>query len=413
MTTDSSISARSSGRPIHVGLWFDYGLKYSGGLNYFRNLLHAVHAAQAPDVRTTLFIGRDLPPELAQQFSRITRVVTLDLLTRGTRAWFVHRSLYRSLRWQVCVERELRRHEVDIVSHPSMVERLTNRFKLISWIQDFQYLHLPELFPHVDPTRRTRELKGIHRHSHALVVSSRAAYKDFQCVMGQDLPARTHVLPFVSQLHVEPHDAARAEALLKKHGVPERYILLPNQFWAHKNHLRAFEAVARLKREGVAVSLVCTGWMRDPNHSPASTAEALRVIETEHLEDQVHLLGSIDYADVLGLMRGCVAVLNPSLFEGWSSSVEESKSLGKPALLSDLPVHREQAHPDARYFDPRSVEHIAAVLREAWETLPHGAAPDREAAAKQSLAQRTCEFGQRYLDIVREVAGRPSHEITG
>jgi len=389
---------------IHIGFWFDYGLKYAGGLNYFRNLLYAIHAARPTDVRTSLFIGKDLPDQLEHEFARLTRVVKLDLLTRGTRQWFAHRLLYRSVRSQIFVERELRKHDVDILSHPSMVERLSRQFKLISWIPDFQYVHLPELFPQVDPAKRNRAIAHIHRHSGALVVSSQHAFRDFEAVMGQQKPGRTHVLPFVSQLHLGDVDVDITKALLDKYALPDRYLFLPNQFWVHKNHRRTFEAVALLKQEGIYVTLVCTGWMRDPNHASTSSDGALGVIEREGLQQQVRLLGSIDYADVIGLMRGCVAVVNPSLFEGWSSSVEESRSIGKPAILSDIPVHREQAHPAADYFDPHSVPEIAKALGNAWQSLPHGVSMVNEAQAQDALHRRTSEFGRRYLDIARAVA---------
>ncbi len=45
---------------------------------------------------------------------------------------------------------------------------------------------------------------------------------------------------------------------------------------------------------------------------------------------------------MLVLLAHAVAVINPSRFEGWSSSVEEAKALGKPLIVSDIPVHREQ-----------------------------------------------------------------------
>ncbi|MFG6415755.1 glycosyltransferase family 4 protein [Roseateles sp. DC23W] len=405
MTVSTPVSA-SSQEPLHVGFWFDFGLAYAGGLNYFRNLLHALHAARPAHVRVTLFIGKDIPDRLLAEFQTVTEVVQLDILTRGTVPWFFHRLAYRGLRWQVFVERELRRHDVDVVSHPSMVERLSPRFRLISWIPDFQYLHLPHLFPGLNVERRSADLRALHRHSDAVVVSSLDAHKDFAQVMGVADPARTHVLPFVSQLHLGPTSAEATRALLDKHGLPERFFFLPNQFWAHKNHRAAFEAVAQLKREGLDVTLVCTGWIKDPNGNTLAD-DALRVREAQGLEQHVRLLGSIDYADVQGLMRACVAVVNPSFFEGWSSSVEESKSMGKPLIASDLAVHREQAHPHAAYFDPKDPSALAALMRQAWQSLPGGVDEPAEATARIALHRRTVEFGQRYLQILRTVADAP------
>ena len=400
-----TIASKASAPAIHVGFWFDYGLKYAGGLNYFRNLLYAVRQTRTDDIRVTLFIGKDLPSALAEDFRQLAEVVKLDMLTRGTVPWFFHRLAYRALRSQLFVERILRHHKVHVVSHPSMVERLSREFRLISWIPDFQYLHLPHLFPGLDVKQRSADLRALHCHSDTVVVSSQDAYKDFAQVMGTDRPVRTHVLPFVSQLHLGEATQEGIRALLGKYRLPQRYLFLPNQFWAHKNHRAAFQAVAQLKREGFDITLVCTGWIKDPNGNTLAD-ESLRVIEDEGLQNHVRLLGSIDYRDVLALMRASVAVVNPSYFEGWSSSVEEAKSIGKPLIASDLAVHREQAHPNALYFDPDDSSCLAAHMRHAWLTWPGGVSLEDETAAKKALERRTIEFGQRYINILREVCSR-------
>ena len=388
---------------IRVGFWFDYGLVYAGGLNYFRNLLHAIHVARQNDVKTLLFIGKDLPATLEREFTQVTEVVKLDLLTRGTATWFMHRSLYRSIRSQILVERILQKHRIDVVSHASMVERLSGNMKLISWIPDFQYLHLPQLFPGLDFDKRSDEIRAIHDSSDAVIVSSQDAMRDFASVVREPLPDRTYVLPFVSQTNA--HDqSADLESVLDKFKLPPRYFLLPNQFWEHKNHRAAFEAVAMLRRQDIETTLVCTGWMRDPRNPSSKPIDSLAFVEREALAHNVRLLGSIDYAEVLSLMRGSIAVLNPSFFEGWSSSVEEAKSMGKPVIVSDIPVHREQGHPQAHYFDPRDAAALAAVMKAAWENWPAGVHEESETTALEGLKRRTAEFGRRYVEIVRDVA---------
>jgi glycosyltransferase involved in cell wall biosynthesis len=66
---------------------------------------------------------------------------------------------------------------------------------------------------------------------------------------------------------------------------------------------------------------------------------------------------------VYALLRASLALVNPSQFEGWSTSVEEAKSFGVPMILSDLDVHREQAGGTASYFgvnDPAALaDHLS------------------------------------------------------
>ena len=60
-------------------------------------------------------------------------------------------------------------------------------------------------------------------------------------------------------------------------------------------------------------------------------------------------------------MQCCVALINPSTFEGWSTAVEEAKAIGTPMILSSLRVHKEQSDRVA-FFDPKSPEELANLL---------------------------------------------------
>ncbi len=67
---------------------------------------------------------------------------------------------------------------------------------------------------------------------------------------------------------------------------------------------------------------------------------------------------------VISLMRTCMALINPSFFEGWSSTVEEARALGVPMLLSDIAVHREQMESTAIYFNAADAAGLAGKLLE-------------------------------------------------
>jgi hypothetical protein len=110
----------------------------------------------------------------------------------------------------------------------------------------------------------------------------------------------------------------------------------------------------------------------------------------------------IDHADLFCLMRNCVSCLNPSLFEGWSTTVEEAKSMGKNMILSDIPVHREQNPPESIYFDHRNAEELAEILW--WKYNHHDGGPDYhlEAIARELLTERTIRFAETYQKIVLE-----------
>ena len=73
---------------------------------------------------------------------------------------------------------------------------------------------------------------------------------------------------------------------------------------------------------------------------------------------------------VYALLRATTALINPSRFEGWSTTVEEAKSFGVPMILSEIDVHREQAAGAARYFAVDDPAALAEHLSWIWQT--HG-----------------------------------------
>jgi hypothetical protein len=86
---------------------------------------------------------------------------------------------------------------------------------------------------------------------------------------------------------------------------------------------------------GNDICLVCTGYMND-RRNKTYINEIKEFIQINKLHKYIRLLGLVDYEDVFALIKFSEAVINPSLFEGWSSTVEECKSVKKHMILSDL-----------------------------------------------------------------------------
>jgi glycosyltransferase involved in cell wall biosynthesis len=152
-----------------------------------------------------------------------------------------------------------------------------------------------------------------------------------------------------------------------------------------------------LKGQGMALTVVCTGNTDDPRQ-PQHFAQLMARRDTLRLQDNFRVLGMVPYADMQGLMLHANAVINPSRFEGWSTTVEEAKSMGQHVVLSDLPVHREQAPPGARYFAVDDAHALANALRAA-HSRPVLNTQERPVLA--SYEDRLRAFGSAYLHIVR------------
>ena len=57
-----------------------------------------------------------------------------------------------------------------------------------------------------------------------------------------------------------------------------------------------------------------------------------------------------------------VGIINPSKFEGWSSSVEQAKSMGKKVILSNINIHKEQNPDRGVYFNADDNKKLANIL---------------------------------------------------
>jgi glycosyltransferase involved in cell wall biosynthesis len=205
------------------------------------------------------------------------------------------------------------------------------------------------------------------------------------------------VLRFVSAVQEQTAPTA-AQTLASAYQLPERYIFLPNQFWRHKNHDVVVEALGIAKAQALHITVVCTGGTADrrhPGHFDALLARAAQLGVT----DAFRVLGVVPYADVKALARQCAAVLNPSFFEGWSTTVEEAKALGKAVILSDIPVHREQSPARATYFEPRDAAALADAMDAAIASFNR--ADERSSADAAAALNGTAftDFGRRFERI--------------
>ncbi len=270
------------------------------------------------------------------------------------------------------------------------------------WIPDFQHRYLPHLFSEEEVTIRDCSIKEIADKSGVVILSSEVAAKDF-CRFYPGHLATPRVWHFCSLLDTTK---SASYAAIGQYGLPEKYLYLPNQFWAHKNHITVFKALARLRHErGIEIPIVCTGAQSD-RRNETHFSNLQQFIQEKDLTGQVHLLGLIERNDQIEVLRHAAAVIQPSLFEGWSTVVEDVRATGRPIFLSDIPVHREQNPPHCSYFNPESDEQLAEILACQWGTLRPGTDVRAESEARQDMETRTlnsahvfCEIANMALDI--------------
>ena len=248
-------------------------------------------------------------------------------------------------------------NDISVISHYGSLGK-NSPVPTIGWIPDFQHKYYPEFFSKNDITGRDTIFGMTCSECDRVIFSSNTAKRDADTFY-PDWSSKYRVLHFAVSIGLVT--LPNFESLKEKYQIEEPYFLLPNQFWVHKNHNVVIEALNLLKSRGNRITVISTGGFTD-YRNPGYFNEIKTKIQNYGLSTQFKILGIIPYEDVVQLMLHAEAVINPSLFEGWSTSVEESKLLGLNVILSDIPVHREQNPDHGIYFCPHDREGLADIL---------------------------------------------------
>lgn len=380
-----------------------YSKEWMGGVNYLSNLLYAISQIEDKKIEPIVFFGKNADMEVVQKIQPYAKIIQDSLFDRKSFKWLVSQVLERVFKTTFLTSNLLHQYGISVISHSDATFGF-QRFIKINWIPDFQQIHLPDFFSQEGKEKRNSDALNLLQKSDVVIVSSNNAYHDAKNFSPDNID-KVRVLQFVSQPNKQIFTLNKEHLtnLKERYNFQGKFFYMPNQFWKHKNHMLIFQAVKRLKTSGIEVLILCSGHMKD-YRNPMYIEEVKTFIVENKLEDNIKLMGLIDYDDVLYFMRYSVAVINPSLFEGWSSTVEECKSIGKNMLLSDIPIHREQNPEKSIYFDPYSVKSTAEVLQQTWldERL---VSPNKnlEIRAQDNLKTRTLLFAETYQKIVLEM----------
>lgn len=383
-------------KKIRVAFAYHFNDKdWFGGKNYFTSLFSAI-AKKPPDNIEFLFItGLKIETTLPQEFPWM-KVVKTRLIDKLSPPWLLRKITMEFLNKDYLLIDFLRKNNVDVLSHSGHLGK-QNDVKVIDWLYDFQFIHLPDYWKPLHIKRTTDSYISKCKNSDALIVSSHDALADLKkFAPWSQIPH--HVLQFVSR-PINYEKLLTKEEVLKKYNLPSKYFYLPNQFWMNKNHSLVVDALALLKGENTSIVVVCTGKKFDARQ-PKYFGDLIEYVSEKNVSDVFKVLGIIPYEDTQALMTYSCGVINPSYFEGWSTTVEEAKSLQCRLLLSDIPVHREQASELGVFFDNKSPEELADLIKHFY----HKDEPVMSTESKiESYDQRLLSFRDKYIQAINNL----------
>ena len=229
-------------------------------------------------------------------------------------------------------------------------------------IPDIQHETFPRFFTPTLLEWRRRHYTRSARRADAILTLSAHSRDHIVETMGVDA-GKVHAIHLDAIPHFDDaaiEDAGYLHGVKVRHGLPDGFLFYPANNWPHKNHATLF-AARRLAQAtlGRPLPLVLTGAEVD------GVDPWQRVISATDRADGVRYLGYVPDADLPGLYALSIALVFPSLFEGFGMPVLEAMRAGCPVVCSHAPSLREIAGNAALYFNPMRPEELAARIVES------------------------------------------------
>lgn len=378
---------------IKVGIPILGNINWLGGVSYIELLVRAITLLQNNERPKLFLVVRDDTLDVLELYKHIVPLFD-GILFVGNNLNRARALINRGFIY--CPSDDELYKEIDFY-FPVNSDVLSHRCA-VSWIPDFQHKYLPNFFSAQDIANREQKFRQIASEARLIVFSSNSALRDFQYFYPES-DAATKVMSFFSYPQAEWYTVNCVE-VQKKYGLPDNFIICCNQFWAHKNYERLLEAVAILSREGTDIHLVCTGSKVDYRFC-GYYEKIEQLVQHLGIASRIHMLGMIPRIDQIQLIRRSLCSVQPSLFEGWSTVVEDCRVLGKTILLSDLDVNFEQNPDHGIYFKRTDVTDLALKLNDILQTAKPGPDLEGENEARSNAIKLVHRYAEQFCNIVR------------
>lgn len=339
---------------INLAIIFPKINDWYGGLNYFISLISALKLIKNKNFNFKIFSSTE-NNKILKNYALGKKVIYINCLKKFSFYYILRKILEKIFKNDVYLEKILIRHGINIISHYKPLDNI----KSVCWIPDLQHKILKKNFNKKEILQRDKIFRNYLEKATAIITSSETTKNHLIKYYKNSNKKKINVLNFVPL--ISTNKIKKFSQIKKKYNLPKNYFFCPNQFWVHKNHKLIIDAVKYIKNKKINFKIIFSGSRKDyRNHN--HILSIMKKIKKNNLSAYFVFLDKIVYEDVISIMYYSNAIINPSIFEGWSTTVEEGKLLKKKILLSKIATHLEQKPKYGSYFDINDYKKLSEYL---------------------------------------------------
>ena len=276
---------------------------------------------------------------------------------------------------------------------PLNIRRISGNVKSVVTVHDLIFLKCPECYPFIDRNIYNYKFRRACVNADRVIAVSECTKRDIVKHYGI-APEKIDVIYqgcdslFAMQASEEDKAAVR-----KKYSLPSKFVVSVGTIERRKNLLSVVKALSSLPED---VHLVAVG------RRTKYTALIDEYVQKNNLQNRVHLLHGVPYADLPVIYQCADVFAYMSIYEGFGIPLLEALNCRVPVVAATGSCLEEAGGPGSKYTAPYDVEAIASAIKECFvpEVRETMIAQGLEWAAKftpENFAQQTMNCYRKLL----------------
>jgi len=380
-------------------------IDWNGGLDFIKRVISVLaEAAKKQEVKIFIFVQSEkkykrhkgLKRAYYKFMSKFLDKITLEKTCAGFEE-FSGLIFVKYLPKQL--PKALKKFKIDIMLPHITPDYFKLETKTIGYLHDCQHKYYPEFFSKEEIEVRNTFFENMINSDGKIIVNANSVKNDLIKFFNAT-PENLSVLPFLPTL--KPEYLNDSTQSIKKYNLSERYFLLSNQFWAHKDHATAFKAFAKLVKSPQYndLELICTGLMED-YRNPQHIEDLKTLIENLGCTEKIRILGLVPKSEQIEIMKSSLALIQPTLFEGGrgGGSVWDAISLGVSSVVSDIEPNLEIKEENMLFFKTKDENDLALKMEEIINSPKQKVTREQLIEKSQKNAKKLNDF---LLDLINK-----------